>query len=360
MRRKVFRAVFLIGIVLMAAVVCGQAAAPKLIVGILHVGSVTDAGYNQAHHEGVTVMKKNLPWVKVISAEKIPEGAEAERVMENMIQRGAKLIIPASYGYMDPALNVAKRHPNVFFEHPGGYKLAPNMGVYWADTTGAFYLMGIAAGLTTKTNKLGFVCAMPIAFLLGNINAFQLGAKSVNPQVTTRVVFTGGWVDPAKEAMAANALIDEGVDTVGAIVDSPISVVKTAEKRGVFSVGYHYVGVRKFAPKGWISGVAFSWGELYTKFAKQVVEGTWKSQNINGNLGDDFLVIAPFGPAVPTKAEDLVNQKKKELIQGKFHVFQGPLKDNQGVERVPAGKAYPLWELYKLDWLVEGVIGQAK
>jgi basic membrane protein A and related proteins len=183
-------------------------AAPKLIVGILHVGSISDAGYNQAHYEGIQAMKKNLPGVKVIEAEKIPEGADAERVMESMIQQGAKLIIPASFGYMDPALNVAKRHPDVYFEHPGGFKLADNFGVYWADTTAAYYLMGIAAGKTTKTNKLGVVGSVPMGFLLGNINAFHLGARSVNPKVETHVVFTGGWLDPAKEAMAANALID--------------------------------------------------------------------------------------------------------------------------------------------------------
>ena len=174
---KIGRLVFLVVFCLALAAIAAASAAPKLIVGVLHVGSVADAGYNQAHYDGIQALKENLPEVEVIEAESIPEGAEAERVMEAMIQKGAKLIIPASFGYMDPALNVAKKHPDVFFEHPGGYKLAPNFGTYWADTTGAFYLMGMAAGKTTKTNKLGFVCAMPIGFLLGNINAFQLGAR---------------------------------------------------------------------------------------------------------------------------------------------------------------------------------------
>jgi basic membrane lipoprotein Med (substrate-binding protein (PBP1-ABC) superfamily) len=345
---------------ILARALSGAAAAPRLTVGILHVGSVNDAGYNQAHYDGIAVMKKNLPWVKVIEAEKIPEGAEAERVMESMIQKGAKLIIPASFGYMDPALNVAKRHPDVFFEHPGGYKLAPNFGTYWADTTGAFYLMGVAAAKTTKTNKLGFVCAMPIGFLLGNINAFEIGARSVNPKAETHVVFTGAWSDPAKEAMATNALLDEGVDTVAAIVDSPITVVKTAEKRGAFSIGYHYIGVSKFAPKGWISGVAFTWGELYTRFAKQVAEGTWKSQSLNGDLGDDYLVVAPFGEAVASGTVEIVNARKKDIIAGKINPFQGPLKDNKGVERVKADQVFPGWQLFQMDWLVEGVVGQTK
>ena len=357
---KIGRLVFLVVFCLVVAAMATVSAAPKLIVGILHVGSVADAGYNQAHYDGIQAMKENLPNVEVIEAENIPEGAEAERVMEGMIQKGAKLIIPASFGYMDPALNVAKKHPDVFFEHPGGYKLAPNFGVYWADTTGAFYLMGMAAGKTTKTNKLGFVCAMPIGFLLGNINAFHLGARSVNPKVETRVVFTGGWSDPAKEAMATSALIDEGVDTVAAIVDSPITVVKTAEKRGAYSVGYHYVGVRKFAPNGWLSGVAFTWGELYTRFAKQVMEGTWKSENLNGDLGDDFLVLAPFGPAVAASTIQLVNAKKREFINGKVQIFAGPIKDNKGAERIKSGQVLQPWQLNEMDWLAEGIIGQTK
>jgi basic membrane lipoprotein Med (substrate-binding protein (PBP1-ABC) superfamily) len=335
-------------------------AQPQLKVGILHIGSIADAGYNQAHAEGVQVMKKNLPNVELIEVENVPEGADAERVMENMIRQGAKLVIPASFGYLDPALRVAKKYPDVKFVHPGGYKLAPNLGTYWASTPEAFYLMGIAAGQTTKTNKLGYVVALPISFFLANVNAFHLGAQSVNPKVETRVVFTGTFLDPGKEATAANALLDQGVDVLGVIVDSPITVVQAAEKRGAFSVGYHYIGVQKFAPKGWISGVAFTWGDLYTRFAKQVMDGTWKSEALLGNLASDYLTIAPFGPSVPPDAIKLVNTKKQEFISGKLNVFQGPIKDNKGVERVKAGEAFPMAALGKMDWLVEGVVGQAK
>jgi basic membrane protein A and related proteins len=332
----------------------------KLKVGIIHVGSINDAGYNQAHSEGVQIMKKNLPNVEVIQVENVPEGADAERVMENMIKQGAKLIIPASFGYMDPALRVARKYPEVKFVHPGGYKLAPNLGTYWASTPEAFYLMGIAAGKTTKTNKAGYVVALPISFFLANINAFHLGARSVNPKFETRVIFMGTFLDAPKEAIAASALLDMGVDVLGVMVDSPITVVQAAEKRGAYSVGYHYLGAQKFAPKGWISGIAFTWGELYTRFAKQVMDGTWKSEGLFGNLTSDYLTIAPFGPAVPADAVKLVNDTKQEFIAAKKNVFQGPLKDNKGVERVKAGEAFPLTAIGKMDWLVEGVIGQPK
>lgn len=332
----------------------------NLKVGILHIGSINDGGYNQAHAEGIAVMKKNLPGVEVIEVENVPEGADAERVMENMVKQGASLIFAASFGYLDPALKVAKKYPEVKFCHPGGYKRAPNLTTYWASTPEAFYLMGIAAGKTSKTNKAGYVVALPISFFLANINAFHLGARSVNPKMETRIVFTGTFLDPAKEATAANALLDQGADVLGVIVDSPISVVQIAEKRGAYSVGYHYLGVSKFAPKGWISGIAFTWGDLYTRFAKQVMEGTWKSENILGNLGSDFLAIAPFGPAVPKDVNELVTQTKQAFISGKKQVFSGPIKDNKGTERVKAGEHWSLDNLGKMDWLVEGIIGQPK
>jgi basic membrane lipoprotein Med (substrate-binding protein (PBP1-ABC) superfamily) len=332
----------------------------KLKVGVVHLGSINDAGYNQAHAEGVRIMKANLPEVEVIQVENVPEGADAERVMENMVKQGARLIIAASFGYLEPALRVAQKYPEVKFVHPGGYKRAPNLTTYWASTPEAFYLMGVAAGMTTKTNKLGYVVALPISFFLANVNAFELGARSVNPKAETRVVFTGTFVDPAKEAAAANALLEQGVDVLGVIVDSPITVVQAAEKRSAYSVGYHYIGAQKFAPKGWISGIAFTWGNLYTRFARQVMDGTWKSENILGGLGDDYLTIAPFGPGVPAEALKQVTTKKEEFISGKAQVFPGPIRDNKGVERVKAGEVFPIADLRKMDWLVEGVIGQPK
>ena len=357
MNVRVLVAALLTVLLLAASVAPAQ---PKLTVGILHIGSIADAGYNQAHAEGVQVMKRNLPEVEVIEVENVPEGADAERVMESMIKRGAKLIIAASFGYLEPALRVAARYPEVKFVHPGGYKRAPNLTTYWASTPEAFYLLGMAAGKVTKTNKVGYVVALPISFFLANVNAFELGARSVNPKVETRVVFTGTFLDPAKEATAATALLDQGADVLGVIVDSPITVVQTAEKRGAYAVGYHYLGAQKFAPKGWISGITFTWGNLYTRFARQVMDGSFKSENILGSLGDDLLAIAPFGPAVPADVAALVAAKRADFIAGRAQPFQGPLKDNTGVERVKAGEAFPVTDLGKMNWFVEGVVGQPR
>lgn len=333
---------------------------PCLLVGILHVGSITDAGYNEAHRDAVEVMKQNIPCIEVISAENVPESADAERMMENMIRQGAKFVIPASYGYLDYALKVAEKHPDVIFEHPSGWTTAENLGTYWAESTQAFYLMGIAAGKMTKSNKIGFVAAMPIGVLLANINGFHLGARSVNPEVETHVVFTGGWLDPGKEATATNALIDEGVDVVTMVVDSPITVVQTAETRDIYSMGYHYVGVAKFAPKGWITGIGFTWGPFFTRVAQQIMDGTWKSEAVMGDLASDMITLAPFGSAVPQEVIDLVNTTKEAFTGGELNVFEGPIKDNEGVLRVPEGEVLGADQLYQIDWLAEGVIGTVK
>jgi basic membrane protein A len=156
-----------------------------LTVGAIHVGSIKDAGYNQAQHEGLVAMTQQVPGIKLLEAENVPEGPDVERVMENMIQQGATLIFPQSFGYMDFALSVAAKHPEVKFEHPAGYKLADNFGTYWAASDQLSYALGVAAGKMTKSNKLAFVGAMPIPTVLASVNAFHLGAQSVNPSVET-------------------------------------------------------------------------------------------------------------------------------------------------------------------------------
>jgi basic membrane lipoprotein Med (substrate-binding protein (PBP1-ABC) superfamily) len=333
----------------------------KLTVGALHVGSKNDNGYNEAMHDGLLEMQKNIPGIDLIEAENVPESADAERVMENMINQGAKLIFPQSFGYLDPALNVAKRHPDVYFEHPAGYKLAPNLGTFWSDTTSFEYLAGLVAGKSTKTNKLGWVIGFPIPNILTSINAFHLGAHSVNPDVTTQIIVDNSWVDPAKEAEAVNALADSGVDVVTMIVDSPASVVQTTEKRAIMSIGFHCLCVQGVASKGWLTGIGFTWGPLFTKFAQDVLNGTWKSENVIGGLDKGYAALAPYGPLVPDDAKKLVDQKKADLISGKLKVFQGPIVDSDGKTRVKEGDAGNVDDfLGNTDWVVEGVKGKLK
>jgi basic membrane lipoprotein Med (substrate-binding protein (PBP1-ABC) superfamily) len=338
----------------------GEEAAEAFVVGALHVGATNDAGYNQAHHDGLVKMTENLPNVKLIEAENVPESADAERVMENMIQQGAKVIFPQSFGYLDPALAVADKHPDVIFMHPAGFKLADNLGTYWGNNFEAMYLAGIVAGSTTETNKLGFETAFPIPNILASVNAFQLGAKSVNPDVTTTLIFNGAWVDPAKEAAATNALVDAGVDVVTKIIDSPVTVVKTAEERGIYSVGFHSSALEQFAPEGWLTGVAYTWGDLYTKLAQEAMDGTWTSEHIRGGMESGFLEMANYGPAVSEETKALVEEKKQAIIDGDLQIFQGPILDNEGNVKIAEGETGGIELLDTTDWLVEGVIGEAQ
>jgi basic membrane lipoprotein Med (substrate-binding protein (PBP1-ABC) superfamily) len=342
-----------------AAPVTTSAQTPTLIVGALHVGSVNDNGYNQAMHEGLLNMQANVPGIKLLEAEQVPESADSERVMENMIGQGAKLVFPQSFGYLDPALNVAARHSEVTFEHPAGYKQSANLGTFWSDTTSFEYLMGMVAGRSTKTNKLGWIIGFPIPNILTSVNAFQLGALSVNPQATTQVIVNNTWVDPGKEAEAVNALADSGVDVVTMIVDSPSAVIQTAEQRGIMSMGFHCLCAQTAAGDHWLTGIGFTWGPLFTRMAQSVMNGTWQSTNDVGDLASGYAALAPYGPLVSDDTKALVEKTRAGFIAGDTQVFRGPIYDNTGQLRVPEGQVGNYAEfLQKTDWLVQGATGQ--
>lgn len=331
---------------------------PCLIVGAIYVGPVTDAGFNQVQHEGLEAIKKNIPCVETIEAENVYESSEAEGVMENMIQQGAGLIFATSFGHMEPAFNVAQKHPDVIFMHSGGYMLSDNFGTYFSKMPEALYPMGVAAAKMTKTGKIGYVGAFPIGFTLANVNAFALGAQSVNPDIETHVVFTFSWVDRAKEAAATNALLDQGVDVVTMHVDSPVTIIETAEAGGAYSIGFQSLATQEYAPNGWITGLAFNWEPVMTETAQQVLDGTWKSQHIRKGLGEGYMVIAPFGSAVPEDVQKLVLDVADQIGKGELNVFAGPLFDQEGTVRVAEGEAWPEEALGDFDWYVQGVIGE--
>ena len=243
-----------------------------LTVGFIYVGPKDDYGYNQAHHEGAMVVAK-IPGIKIREEENVPETDAVQKTMESMVSLdGAKVLFPTSFGYFDPHILVeAKKFPEVTFLHCGGLydatKHPANVGSYFGYIDEAQYVSGIVAGMTTKTNKLGFIAAKPIPQVLRNINAFTLGALSVNPKATTAVVFTGDWSMPSKEADAANSLADQGVDVLTMHVDSPKIIVEQAEKRGIFVTGYHASQAR-LAPKGYLTGAEWNWGQVYTQYVQ--------------------------------------------------------------------------------------------
>jgi basic membrane lipoprotein Med (substrate-binding protein (PBP1-ABC) superfamily) len=220
------------------------------------------------------------------------------------------------------------------------------------------YAMGVAAGKMTKTNKLGFVLGVPIGYSLGNVNGFQMGARSVNPKVQTIVVVTGGWSDKAKEAAAANALLDQGCDVISMHVDSPSTIIRTAEERGAMSVGFQSIEARALAPKGWITGLGFNWAPFLEDQAKRVMAGRFRGAAIYQGLGQ-MVVVAPFGPSVPADVQ-AATLKAAEEVRGGFNPFTGPVKDNRGRTVLPYGATVGVDQMGSLNWYVEGVVGQVR
>jgi basic membrane lipoprotein Med (substrate-binding protein (PBP1-ABC) superfamily) len=271
--------------------------------------------------------------------------------MEGMIQQGAKLIFATSFGHQQSAFNLAKKHPDVVFEHAGGWMQAANFGNFFGATQAAWYPMGVAAGAMTKSNTLGFVAGVPIGYLIGNINAFALGARSVNPKAEVHVVVTGSWSDKAKEAAAAGALIDQGADVVTMHVDSPATVIQTAERQSVYSIGFQSIEARTLAPKGWITGLGFTWGPFMTETAKNVMAGTFKPAMVRLGLGQGMMAVAPFGSAVPDATRALVTAAADKVGTG-FNPFTGPITDNAGAVRIPAGEAWGGDKMGSFDWYV--------
>lgn len=329
-----------------------------LVIGAVYVGSVNDYGYNRSFHDALGQVAKALPGVRLLEAENVPETGEAERVLEGMIQQGARLLFPTSFGYSDAARRVAKRHKDVCFEFAGDGDTARNFGVFFGSTQAAWYPMGVAAGKMTKSNKLGFVLGMPIGYGLGNVNAFQMGARSVNPKAQTVVVVTGGWSDKAKEAGAANALLDQGCDVVGMHVDSPATIIQTVEARGGMSIGFQSLEARALAPRGWITGLGFTWTPFFTEVARNVMAGRFRGEAVYQGLGK-MVAIAPFGASVPPAVQALVNKAAAEVAGG-FNPFTGPLKDNKGNTVLPPGASVGADQMGGLNWYVEGVIGKVR
>src|SRR5271167_4041521 len=212
--------------------------------------------------------------------------------------------------------------------------------------------MGAAAGKMTKSNTLGFVVGVPIGYALGNVNAFEMGARSVNPKAVTRVVVTGGWSDKAKEAVAANALIDQGADVVTMHVDSPATIIQTAEGRNAYSIGFQSIEARQLAPKGWLTGLGFTWGPFMTRTAQSVVAGTFKPAMVREGLGEGMMAIAPFGTVVPADVRDLVTAAGDRVGKG-FNPFTGPVTDNAGAVRIKDGESWGGDKMGNFDWYVE-------
>lgn len=335
-------------------------AAEPLTIGMIYVGPKTDFGWNQAHAVGAAALKA-LPDVTVVEEENVPETDAVAKTMESMIQLdGAKLLFPTSFGYFDPFMvEMAKKYPDVEFRHPTSLwdasKHPMNLGGYFCYLDQGHYINGIAAGLATTSNKIGFIAAKPIALVLRNVNAFTIGVKKVNPAAEVRLIITGEWSLPVREAEATNALVDAGCDVIACHVDSPKVIVETAEQRGVKSCG-HNADQASLAPKGFITGAELKWGTVYTEYAKLIAAGE-KLPNVNeGGYDKDMVASTPFG-AGATEAGIAAATAAIAEVKAGAPIFVGPLKDNTG--KVVIENTLGLYDgsLWGTDYLIEGVVG---
>lgn len=335
---------------------CGGAlaAGKELKVGFVYVSPIGNAGFSYAHDQGRKALD-GMPGVTTSFVEAVKEGPDSERVVLNMARKGYDIIFGTSFGYMDPMLKVAGQFPKITFMHCSGFKLAKNMGNYFGRMYQARFLTGMVAGSMTKSNTLGYVAAFPIPEVIRGINAFTLGARLVNPKVQVRVVWTKTWYDPATEKEAAKSLLDAGADVITQHQDSP-APMEAAQERGVYCIGYNS-DMASFAPKTYLTAAVWNWAPVYKQVVEQVQKGTWKSESIWWGMKEGVVDIAPFSALVPEALQKTVLDKKKEIVDGTFHVFAGPVKDQAGTVRVEAGKVATDQEMLGMKYFVEGVVG---
>lgn len=325
-----------------------------LKVGFVYVGPIGDHGWSYQHDQGRLSAEKHFgDKIKTTYVENVAEGADAERVIRNLAKTGHDLIFTTSFGFMNPTLKVAKQFPKVKFEHATGYKLSKNMGTYISETYEGRYVAGYVAAKMTKTNKIGYIASFPIPEVIRDINAVQLALTKYNPEAELKIIWVNSWFDPGKEADAANAMMDQGVDVILQHTDSP-AAMQAAERRGKYAVG-QASDMSSFGPNAHLLSVVDEWGPHYIHQIQKVMDGSWKSTAMVEGMEEGAIVIPGFNKSIPA---DVVAEAKK-LIEGtkdgSVYAFTGPLKDNKGELKVPAGEKMSFADLEKMNWYVEGI-----
>ena len=331
------------------------AAAKELMkVAFVYVSPANEEGWSSQHDIArMYVEKKFGDKIKVTWIENVPENADAERVIRDLAQQGNKMIFATSFGYMNGVMKVAKEFPNVYFEHATGYKTDKNVKNYTARFYEARYLAGKLAAATTKSNTLGYVAALPIPEVFQGINAYTLGARSVNPNVQVRVVWTSAWYDPGKEADATKSLIGQGADVITHHTNST-AVASTCEEAKVPVISYHSA-MHKAAPKMLKAGVVHRWEEYYTNEIQSVLDGKWQNTPVWGGANVHMIELADMAADTPKAVADDIKAVYAKMEKGEFNPFTGPIVSNEGKEMIPAGKSATDADLQSMMYFVEGV-----
>ncbi|MBM6595680.1 BMP family ABC transporter substrate-binding protein [Microvirga pudoricolor] len=310
------------------ALTAGSASAQeKLKIGFIYVGPVGDHGWSYQHDVGrQAIVKAFGDKVETTYVESVPE-ADSERAIEQLARTGHKLIFTTSFGFMEPTLKVAKKYPNVKFEHATGFKRAPNVSTYAAKFHEGRYIIGQIAGKMSKTGTIGYVGAFPIPEVVAGINSYFLGAQSVNPNIKIKVVWANSWYDPAKEADAGKALLDQGVDIIAQHTDSP-APLQAAEARGKFGFG-QASDMERFAPKGQLTAIIDNWSDYYVARTKAALENTWKSEDTWGGIDAHMVVMSPY-KNMPDDVKKLAQDTEAAIKSGALNPFKCPIVKQDG------------------------------
>lgn len=354
---RTFKIIIMIFVLVGMIIGIGQAE-EKIKVAFIFGTAHNDGGWAQAHDEGRMYLEEKLPYVETNYSECIPEDANSEKVMREYCRQGYRVIFTCGFGYMNPTFNVAKDYPNVIFEHCSGYKTLDNMSNYMGKIYQPQYLAGLVSGMMTKSNYIGYVAAFPISNCIRNLNALAIGVKEVNPKAEVHVIFINSWFDPIKEAAAARTLIANGADVIAMHADDPSAMIE-AEKAGVYAIGFGR-DMSPVAPKAILTSCVWNWGPYYVKVLESVHSDTWKSSAYWEGMDIGIIDLSPYGPMVPQNVQEFVDQRKQEIIEGKFECFTGPIYDKDGNLMIKDGKVATKEEEFAMIWLVEGVIGSAK
>jgi simple sugar transport system substrate-binding protein len=348
-----------------------SARAAGLTAGFVYIGPRLDWGWNQSHAVAAEALQ-GIPNVKVLQAGYLPESteygsgkdtpetADYTKALEGLIADGAGVVFSTSFDDDPFLLAMAKKYPEVMFRQASVLANGanpPNVGSQNALINQGHYVNGVAAGLCTKSNQLGFVAGMPFGTVLLNVNSFLLGSRQTNPDATVRVIFTGGWEDETHDAAAANALVDAGCDVITCHLDAPRVVVETAERRGVKTCG-HAFDQAPLAPKGYITGAEYHWTDMFENFIETLQKGGTLPNFVTGGYDKDYVRSSPFGAGANPEAINAAKTAMQAMKNGDA-IFVGPVDDNNGKQVIPAGTAYGPYadELMQTNYLIEGVIG---
>ena len=328
----------------------------ELDVGFIYPAPVGDAGWAFSHDAGRLAMAK-LPFIRNTSfIDSVPEDPElVTAALDELIAEGKNLIFGASYGYMDPMMEAAQRNPDVVFMHNSGFKTAPNAGTYFGRIYEARYLSGIVAGAMTGSNIVGFVAAFPIPEVIRGINAFTLGAQSVNPEIRVKVEWTKTWYGPGIERAKAELLLDQDVDVIAIHQDSP-SAIQAAAQHGKYAIGFHS-DMSVFGPETVLTSTVWDWSVIYKQIALELRQGVWDPEQLWWGLDKGVVGLTPISDKVPDDIKALVEQRGTEIASRQLRIFEGPIRDESGDIRVPSGTTLSDADLLTMDYYVLGVEG---